>query len=208
LKNRQEEDDQKMILDPQTVKVVKVYKDLTEMELLDIMSVFGEVTRVKIPFDDNGGYRGIAFATFKNPEDCQKVIAEGYIKYDFYELPVEQATMSLRQRERNEQQRSFGGDRGERRGGFGDRDGERGGYRRGGFGDREGGDRRGGYGERRGGYGDREGGDRRGGYGERRGGYGDREGGRGGYGNRDGGYGGNRDGGYGGNRDGGDDKPR
>jgi len=104
LKNRQEEDDQKMILDPQTVKVVKVYKDLTEMELLDIMGKFGEVSRVKIPFDDNGGYRGIAFATFKNPEDAQKVIAEGYIKYDFYELPVEQATMSLRQRERNEQQ--------------------------------------------------------------------------------------------------------
>lgn len=64
LKNRAEEDDTKMVLDPQTVKVVKVYRDLTEMELLDIMGKFGEVTRVKIPFDDNGGYRGIAFATF------------------------------------------------------------------------------------------------------------------------------------------------
>jgi RNA recognition motif-containing protein len=32
------------------------------------------VTRVKIPMDENGDYRGLAFATFKKAEDCTKVI--------------------------------------------------------------------------------------------------------------------------------------
>jgi len=67
---------------------------MTESELLEIMKKFGEVTRVRIPRDDNGRTKGIAFASFRKPEDCTKVAEEGTIRYEFYELPVEQATMS------------------------------------------------------------------------------------------------------------------
>lgn len=125
---------------------------MEEHELETIMREFGEVTRVKIPKDEQGRSRGIGFATFRNKEDCTKVADAGAIRYDFYELPVERATMSNKRRE---QQREGGGFRG----GFGDRDGERS-FR---GGDREGG--RGGRGGFRGGFrgGDREGGGFRGG---------------------------------------------
>ena len=43
---------------------------MTEAELLNIMQQFGEVARVHIPKDENGGYKGIAFATFRNTEDA------------------------------------------------------------------------------------------------------------------------------------------
>ena len=58
------------VVDPYTVKIRKIYKDVTEEELLIILLNFGDVTRVKIPTDENGEYRGLAFATFKRSEDC------------------------------------------------------------------------------------------------------------------------------------------
>ena len=125
------------------------------MELEEMMSSFGEITRTKIPTDETGAYKGLAFVTFRRSEDCDKVIDQGYIQYEFTELPCERAMMS-NAKAREMQERRERGDRFAARGG-GDRDGGgRGGFR----GDREGG---------RGGYGDREG---RGGYG---GGYGDRD---------------------------------
>ena len=54
------------------------------------------MARVHIPKDEIGGYKGIAFATFRNTEDAQKVIALGFIKYEFSELPCEHATMSTK----------------------------------------------------------------------------------------------------------------
>ena len=70
LKARDQELDNLQVIDPYTVKVRKIYKDVTEEELLAILQQFGEVTRVKIPTDENGDYRGLAFATFKKTEDC------------------------------------------------------------------------------------------------------------------------------------------
>lgn len=75
---------------------------MTEAELLEMMQKFGEVTRVKIPRDENNQSKGIAFATFKDPADCTKVAEEGFVRYDFYELPVERATMSKQRREQME----------------------------------------------------------------------------------------------------------
>ena len=124
-----------------------------------MMQKFGEVTRVKIPRDEmTGRSKGIAFATFKTTEDCNKVVDEGFVRYDFYELQVERATMSKQRREQMEQFKS-------RQDARGDRDREGGGGFRGGR-DREGG-----------GYRDREGGFRGGR---------DRDGGRGGGGYRGG----------------------
>lgn len=48
------------VVDPYNVKIRKIYKDVTEEELLIILLNFGDVTRVKIPTDENGEYRGLA----------------------------------------------------------------------------------------------------------------------------------------------------
>ena len=103
---------------------------MTENDLLEMMQKFGEVVRVKIPRDDFGKSKGIGFATFRREEDATKVAEEGYVKYDFYELPAEKATMSKQRRDQMEANKMRGdrdgprfgerGDRGERRGGGGD----------------------------------------------------------------------------------------
>lgn len=100
LRAKAEREDNEQVIDPQTIKVRKVQDDMTEAELLEIMQKFGEVTRVKIPKDEDGRSKGIGFATFKNVEDCTKVADEGHIRYDYYELPAERATMSKGQQER------------------------------------------------------------------------------------------------------------
>lgn len=161
LAEQQAEDDNKQVVDPLTVKVRKIYKDVTEMELEEMMSAFGEITRTKIPTDETGAYKGLAFVTYRRAEDCAKIIDQGYIQYEFTELPCEPAMMSNAKAREMQERR----DRGSR---FDDRDRDREGGR-GGF---RGGDRggRGGYEGGRGGYG----GDREGrGYGDR-----DRDGGR------------------------------
>ena len=99
---------------------------------------------MKIPVDEKGQNKAIGFVTFVRAEDCQKIVEEGAVKYEFYELPVEAAYMSV-----GHQQRREGGDRrdqtgrtdGDRsdkgaRGGF-----SRGGGERGGRGGRDAGDR-------------------------------------------------------------------
>ena len=84
----------KQVNDPYTVKVRKIYRDLTEDELRTMMSQFGEITRVKIPVDETGAYKGLGFVTFRKSEDCDKAIEQGYLQYEFTELPCERATMS------------------------------------------------------------------------------------------------------------------
>lgn len=116
----------KQVVDPYTVKVRKIYKDVTERELEEMMVVFGEVTRTKIPTDESGAYKGLAFVTFKRAEDCSKVIDQGYIQYEFTELPCERAMMS-NAKAREQQERRERGDRFANRGG--DREGGRGGFR-------------------------------------------------------------------------------
>lgn len=149
---------------------------MTEQELLEMMDKFGEVVRVKIPRDDFGKSKGIGFATFRREEDATKVAEEGHVRYDYYELPVEKATMSKQRRDQMEANK-FRGDRGD--GKFGERrefrerrDGDRP------YGERRDGDRRDGErrdGDRRDGFGRRDGYERRDGFdrrdGEGRGGY-------------------------------------
>ena len=125
LAEQQAEEDNKQVVDPLTVKVRKIYKDVTEKELEEMMSAFGEVTRTKIPTDEDGQYKGLAFVTFKRAEDCTKVIENGYIQYEFTELPCERAMMSnAKAREMAERR-----ERGERVFRGGDREGGRGGFR-------------------------------------------------------------------------------
>jgi hypothetical protein len=93
--------------------------------------------------EERGTNKGIGFVTFKMASSATAAVDEGYVKFEYYELPVERATQSKARME----QRSQGGGRGgfgdgERRGGFGDRGGRGGGDRggRGGYGgDRDGG---------------------------------------------------------------------
>ena len=82
------------MVDPLTVKVRKIYKDVTEEDLYEIMKKYGEVTRCKIPTNEVGEYKGLAFVTYKRAEDCTKVIEAGYVQYEFSELPCDRAMMS------------------------------------------------------------------------------------------------------------------
>jgi len=67
------------------------------------MATQGEVTRVKIPLDETGRNKGIGFVTFKNPAVASRLVEEGTIKYDFYELPVEAAYFSASMQQRREE---------------------------------------------------------------------------------------------------------
>ena len=142
MKKKDEEEDQKPVVDPYTVKIRKLNNEVTEEDLRTLLAPFGEITRVKIPMDEERGTnKGIGFVTFKSQVSTSDAVKEGYVKYDFYELPVEPATQSKGRMDR------MGDGRGDR-GGFGG--GERGGFR----GGRGGGDRgdRGDRGGDRGGY--------------------------------------------------------
>ena len=158
LRARDELEGEKQVVDPFTVKVRKIYRDVTPEDLEEMMKVFGEITRCNIPMDETGNYKGLAFITFKRAEDCTKCIDAGYIASEFAELPCERAMQSNKRatemRERGERRNygdrdGGGGFRGGREGGFrggrgdygGDR-GDRGGFRGGRDGDRSyGGDR-------------------------------------------------------------------
>ena len=151
LKRRDEEEENQQVIDPYTIKVRKVQDEMTEQELLEMMQPFGEVVRVKIPRDDFGKSKGIGFATFRREEDATKVAEEGHVRYDYYELPVEKATMSKQRRDQMMEAKNRG-DRGDRKFGEG---GERREYRERRDGDRRDGDRegRGGFRGGRGGRG-------------------------------------------------------
>ena len=64
------------VIDPYTVKVRKFNNDMNENDLREIMREYGEITRIKVPMDQENPKRnkGIGFVTFKNSEDCTKVI--------------------------------------------------------------------------------------------------------------------------------------
>ena len=114
LKKKDEEEDNKPVVDPYTVKIRKLNSEVTEEDLRALLSSFGEITRVKIPMDEERGTnKGIGFVTFKSQQSTSDAVKEGYVKYDFYELPVEPATQSKGRMDRMQNQ----GERGER-GGF------------------------------------------------------------------------------------------
>jgi len=94
LKAKEEENDEPVV-DPFTVKIRRFPNEVTEYDLRDILSEFGEVVRCKIPMDlENNCNRGIGFVTFRTEEGTRLALAQGYIKYDVFEYPVEQATQS------------------------------------------------------------------------------------------------------------------
>jgi len=82
----------KPVIDPYTVKIRKFGNEMTEQDLEGIMSKFGAIRRVKIPMDEHGQNKGIGFVTFAQTEACTQAAEDGFIKYDFYELPIERAT--------------------------------------------------------------------------------------------------------------------
>mmetsp|Transcript_17685 Transcript_17685/g.29893 ORF Transcript_17685/g.29893 Transcript_17685/m.29893 type:complete len:238 (-) Transcript_17685:49-762(-) len=128
LKKREEEDANIQVIDPFTVKVRRITQEITEDDLFTAMSKFGEISRVKIPtHEDTGATKGIGFVTFKRPEDTTAALEDGHIKFEFFELPIEAATISkqraemLQSRGRDRPDRGDRGERGERRfGGEGD----------------------------------------------------------------------------------------
>lgn len=117
LKEKADQEDQKQVEDPYTVKVRKLTNDATERELTEIMRQYGDVTRVKIPIDEKTNQnKGFAFVTFKHSESATRVIDQESIKYEFYELPVERATQSKGKAMQQAQIGGFGtGKRGGRR---------------------------------------------------------------------------------------------
>ena len=66
LKKKDEEEDSKPVVDPFTVKIRKLNNEATEDDLRTLLAPFGEITRVKIPMDEERGTnKGIGFDTFK-----------------------------------------------------------------------------------------------------------------------------------------------
>jgi RNA recognition motif-containing protein len=119
LKKKDEEEDSKPVVDPHTVKIRKLNKEVTEEDLKALLSVFGEISRVKIPMDEEKNVnKGIGFVTFKTTQSASDAVKEGYVKYDFYELPVEVATQSKgrmeKQQEREQRAQRPKGERPER----------------------------------------------------------------------------------------------
>ena len=43
---------------------------------------------------ENNCNKGIGFVTFRTEEGTRLALAQGYVKYDVFEYPVEQATQS------------------------------------------------------------------------------------------------------------------
>ena len=90
LKQQEKIDEDTPVVDPYTVKIRKFPNDLTENDLREIMSKFGEVTRCKIPWDaERNENKGIGFVTFKNTSSTRDALSEGFIKYDVFEYPIE-----------------------------------------------------------------------------------------------------------------------
>ena len=100
LKQKEELKAEELVIDPNTVKIRKFPNNLTETELRDIMSQYGEVQRVKIPMDlERGTHKGVGFITFASPEVCTRVIESESIKYEFYEIQCERSYMSAGMRQ-------------------------------------------------------------------------------------------------------------
>ena len=67
MKKRDEEENEKPVVDPYTVKIRKLNNEVTERDLLELLAQFGEIVRVKIPMDEERGTnKGIGFVTFKS----------------------------------------------------------------------------------------------------------------------------------------------
>ena len=93
LKARDAEEDDKPVIDPVTVKLRQLNNEIDESDFHRLLSPFGEIVRVKIPMDEERGTnKGIGFVTFKMAGSATAAVEEGYVKFDYYELPVERAT--------------------------------------------------------------------------------------------------------------------
>lgn len=100
LKKRDEEDMNKQVIDPYTVKVRKINNEITENDLQTLLEHHGEITRVRIPtHEDTGHSKGIGFVTFKRQESAAAALAVGCVKFEYFELPVEASTMSKQRAE-------------------------------------------------------------------------------------------------------------
>jgi len=104
LKAKEEAESEKKVIDPVTIKIRKFGNELGEEDLKNLLSAYGPITRVKIPLDDQGYNKGIGFVTFAKESDCSRVVEEGFIRYEFYELPVEPAYFSVQMQQKREQQ--------------------------------------------------------------------------------------------------------
>jgi len=70
LKAKEEEEGEKKVIDPYTVKVRKFPSDVTEVELRAIFEKYGYITRIKVPMDQDypGRNKGIGFVTYDKAE--------------------------------------------------------------------------------------------------------------------------------------------
>jgi len=159
-------------------------KDLSEDEIRDHFSHFGDIVKVAVPTDrETQKSRGFAFVEFQDYDAADKACLESRTTISNTEVDVKKSRDRDGGRGGGRGGGSYGGGRGG--GGYG---GGQGGYGggQGGYGGGQGGYGGGGYGASQGGYGGNSGG-----YGQdsysSRGGYGQSQGGYGGYGQSDGG---------------------
>ena len=129
LKKKEEVDENTPVIDPKTVKIRGINNEIKEEDLKELLAEFGFIVRARIPMNEDGTNKGIGFVNFSMAESATKAIEYGFMKFDYYELPIERATQSKAQMERQAKfgdrpRGDFGGDRGGR--GGGDRGAQRG----------------------------------------------------------------------------------
>lgn len=94
LKKKEEIDENTPVIDPKTVKIRSINNEVKEDDLRELLAEFGVILRARIPMNEDGTNKGIGFVTFKDAESATKAIDYGFMKYDYYELPIERATQS------------------------------------------------------------------------------------------------------------------
>ena len=81
--------------DPHTIKLMGLSLDITEEDIEYVMSKFGNIEKVKIPFEElrNGSKRRrqFAFVTFTDSKGATRAVEEGEITVEFATLRIERA---------------------------------------------------------------------------------------------------------------------
>lgn len=85
--------------------------DITEEDIRDVVGVFGEIVKVKIPFEElrNGlkRRRNFAFVTFDNIKSATRAVEEGEVTVEYATLKVDRAlARAPMQNSRDHQNRS------------------------------------------------------------------------------------------------------
>ena len=84
-----------------TVKLRNLTNDITEDDIFSVMKRFGEIVKVKIPFEElrNGKTRsrGFAFVTYTTTEEADRALEQREVNIDIVTSEIERAMKRVMQ---------------------------------------------------------------------------------------------------------------